>query len=395
VEERRRLRRRADSATVAGDQLLLYRPTGEIARIAVVVDQLDDTGLRTPLVEDVLAAFPHGELHVVTDRRSAPGAIAHRAPVVWHPRTSRPRGLWRRRREVTRPPDLGEYDLVLRLGDRRSRGFLARADALDLTFILGLDDADDEAHERTLGAGLRDRCAMQSADLVWCSTRRLLATLRRRWNVEAQLLYPPAELDGVPAPTGARRLVVAAADAITPAWHARLDTLARWRPDLEVVKHGLPEGRARRGRGGARTEPGSPARFAELLPQALAVVMPPGDVFDPRAVWAAGAGVPVITPVSSAAAETVDGLEQRHPTGVLLDEPTDTALADGVAFVERHPGLFAPERLVAHAARWSHTRFRQTLKALVLDAWCAHVAASCDVEPEAGVTFDATPATVP
>jgi glycosyltransferase involved in cell wall biosynthesis len=230
---------------------------------------------------------------------------------------------------------------------------------------------------------------MQSADRVWCGTRRPLATLRRRWNVEAGLLYPPAELAGVGAPAGPRRLVLAAADAITPSWNARLDTLARWRPDLELVKHGAP---AVRRRPGSRIEPASPARFAELLPRALAVVLPPGDGFDPRAVWAAAAGVPVIAPATSAAAETVDGLETRHPTGVRLDEPTDTALADGVAFVERHPAMFAAERLRAHATRWSRTRFRQTLKALVFEAWCAHLAADGDAAPAA---VETAPATVP
>ncbi|MFP4270970.1 MAG: hypothetical protein ACLFTL_10445 [Alphaproteobacteria bacterium] len=376
MEERRWLRRRADSATVAGDQLRLYRPTGEIARIAVVVDQLDDAGLRTPLVEDVLAAFPYGELHAATDRRAAPGAVAHRTPVVWNPRARRC-GLWRRR-TAPATPDLGDYDVVLRLGDRRARGFLAHPDALDLTFILGLDDGDDATREPTLGAALRDRCAVQSADRVWCATQRLVATLKRRWNVEAQLLYPPVELAELGPSARRGHLVLAAADAITPSWNARLDALARWRVDLEIVKHGGPAVRRRRG---GRSGPASPARFAELLPHALAVVLPRGDGFEPRAVWAAAAGVPVITPVNGAAAETVAGLTQRHPTGVLLDEPTDTALADAIAFVERHAALFTPERLSAHAKRWSRPRFRQTLKRLVLEAWCEHVTASADAEP--------------
>ena len=396
MEERRRLRRRADSATVAGDHLLLYRASGVLARIAVVVDQLDDDGLRTPLVEDVLAAFPHGELHVASDRRAWPRPVAGRTPLVWPGRDEGPRGLWRRRRRTPTPtPDLGDYDLVLRLGDRRSRGFLARADALDLTFITALDDAEGDAREAQLGAGLRDRCAMQSADVVWCATRRLLATLRRRWQVEAQLLYPPAELGAVGAEVDARRLILAAADGISPAWNARLDTLARWYPDLEVVKHGRPRVKPRRAEG--RIEPPTPERFAALVGGARAVVMPPGDSFDPRAVWAAAAGVPVIAPISSASAETVEGLERREPTGVLLEEVSDAALADGVAFIERHGPLFAPERLRAHATRWSHDRFRRTLKSLVLEAWCAHVAATSAFEttPDPAFESEGTAAVAP
>ncbi len=378
MEERRRLRRRADSATVAGDQLLLYRPSGEIARIAVVVDRLDDAGFRTPLVEDVLTAFPHAELHAADDVRRERAPIAGRAPTVWSTSPAAARGLFRRRRAAApAAPDLGDYDLILRLGDRRSRTFLARADALDLTYILGLDDQEDGATAPRLGPGVRDRCAMQSADIVWCSTRRLLATLRRRWNVDAGLLYAPAELHGARAVPKPRRLVLAAADGASKAWNGRLDTLARWRDDLTVVKHGGPTGPAR-GRTRARSEPATPERFRELLPHALAVVMPPGEIFDPRAVWAAEAGVPVVTPINGASAELIEGLERREPTGVLLEEPTDTALADAVAFVEHHPEMFAPDRLAGHATRWSHARFRQTLKSLVLDAWCAHVAVETD-----------------
>jgi len=379
VEERRRLRRRADSATVAGDQLLLYRPSGAIARIAVVVDQLDDAGLRTPLVEDVLDAFPNAELHAVDDRRATAAPVAGQVPAVWRASASRPRRTWGRRRVEAEPRgELGDYDLVLRLGDRRSRGFVAGTDALDLAYILDLADADADAAAPRLGPGLRDRCAMQSADRVWCGTRRLLATLRRRWNVDAELLYPPAELPAAAAPPGSPRAVLAVADGVSPAWNARLDTLARWRDDLEVVKLGAPPPRRNVGR--SRIEPATPLRFAELVGRAVAVVMPPGDVFDPRAVWAAAAGVPVVTPIGSAHAETVDGLERRQPTGVLLDEPTDTALADGVAFVERHPMLFERERLRRHAERWSRHRFRQTLKALVFDSWCAHVASETTPE---------------
>lgn len=380
MEECRRLRRRADSATVAGEELLLYRPSGAIARIAVVVDQLDDDGLRTPLVEDVLDALPNAELHAVDDRRATAATVVGQMPVVWRASASRPRRSWGRRRVEAEPRgELDDYDLVLRLGDHRSRGFVAPTDALDLAYILDLAEPDAGAPRR--GPDLRDRCAMQSADRVWCGTRRLLATLRRRWNVEAELLYPPAELPAAAAPTGPRRVVLAVADGVSPAWNARLDSLARWRDDLDVVKLGAPPPRRKVGRG--RIEPATPLRFAELVGGAVAVVMPPGDVFDPRAVWAAAAGVPVITPINSAHAETVDGLERRDPTGVLLDEPTDTALADGVTFVERHPTLFERERLRRHAERWSRHRFRQTLKALVLDRWCAHVAT--EPAPEAHV----------
>lgn len=394
MEERRRLRRRADSATVAGDRLLLYRPSGEIARIAVVVDQLDDGGRRTPLVEDVLSAFPHAELHVADDRRALWAPVGGRTPVVWARPTARGRGFWPRRRRVEpAAPDLGDYDLVLRIGDRRSRSFLAHPDALDLSYILAVEPDDAIDGRRRIGESLRDRCAMQSADLVWCGTRRLLATLRRRWGVDAQLLYPPAELVPAPPQGDRRRVVLAAADDISPMWNARLDTLARWRADLDVVKHGEPS--PRRPRRGAAAVPATVERFRDLVAEAVAVVLPAVETFDPRAVWAAQAGVPVVTPMAGAAAELIDGLERRAPTGVLLEEATDVALADGIGFVQRHRHLFEPERLRAHAQRWSHGRFRQTLKSLVLDAWCAHVATAAGSIDGGAAPVERRPATDP
>jgi hypothetical protein len=362
---------------------LLYRPSGKLARVSVVVDQLDDFGMRVPLIEDVLAAFPYAELHVIEDRRATPGPVAGATPTVWAGPPAPSRAFWRRPRPAPPPtPELGDYDVILRMGDRRSRGFFAPAEALDLTYILAIDEEHAPAGGRKLAKSLRDRCAMHAADIVWCSSRRLLATLRRRWGVDAHLLYPPGELGTVGGATGERRLVVAVGDGIPPGWAARLDTVARWRHDLDFVHHGAPRGSRRSPRVHV-VEP-TPERFRALLSNALAVVLPPGELFDPRAVWAAEAGVPVIAPISSASAEVVEGLERRDPTGVLLEESTETALADALAFVQQHSALFDPDRLRTHAARWSHARFRQTLKSLVLDGWCNHVAAT-----EAAIEADA------
>lgn len=364
-------RRRADSPLVAGSELMLQHPSGAIARIAVVIDQLDDDGYRTPLVEDVLAAFPHGEVHVVDDRRARPGAaIAGRIPTCHAVATPRRRLFRRPPTDADAAPRLDDVDVVLRIGDRRVRGFTTAADTLDLTYILALDGSEEPGSKR-LGPSLRDRCALHSSDVVWCASHSLMRILRQRWNVEANMLYPPAHLAAAPTRPGAKTLVVAVDGDHGPGWTARLATLARVRRDLTVVAHG---GAAdRRSRHIVRSEP-SAERFRELLPEALAVIMPPGDTFDPRSVWAQDAGVPVIAPLRGAAGETVEGLERRAPTGMLLDELTDDALLDAVGFIEHHRELFRAETLKRQAARWSPERFRGTLKSLVLDAWCRHVA---------------------
>ncbi len=367
-------RRRADSPTAAGEQLVLYHMSGEAARVAVVVDELDDEGRRTPVIEDVLSALPNADVHITADRRSrANTPVGGSLPTVWSTVADNRRGWFRRGPLRPATPSLGAYDIVFRIGDRRSRGFQARTDALDLTYILDLEGTsnDETGAARRLGPSLQERCALSSADVVWCGSRRLLATLRQRWQVDANLLYPAAELHGAIAIPGPRRRLLVAGDGISASWQTRLAVLLRLRPDLELICHGTPDPRGRCR--GWTTLPPTPENFRKLLPEALAVVMPPSDVFDPRAVWAQEAGVPVIAPMRSAAAETVDGLERRAPTGVLLEEFTDTALADAVAFIENQARLFEAQHLQANARRWSRDRFRATLRSLVFDAWCSHL----------------------
>ncbi len=384
-------RRRADRPHVAGDHLVLYRPGGVAARMAVVVDQLDDTGLRTPLIEDVLTAFPHGELFVVDDRREAVGsAVAGRRPTPLSATPDARSGWLGLRWTVAKRPRAlpSGHDVVLRIGDRRTRGFRVPHDALDLTYILDL--AADAADEGRLGAGYRDRCALQSADIVWAGSRRLLAALRRRWQVDAQLLYPAAEPPVPAARAAIAPRVVALIDGAPLEWVQRLESLAGFRPDLTIVAYGSPAPAERRCRTVLERHPRvDPADFLADVEGALALLAPPGDVFDPRLMWAQVAGVPVIGQAQSAAAEVVRGLDHREPTGIMVDEATDETLADAVAFVEANRPLWPVERLMVHAQRWSRARFRRTLKSLVFDAWCVHLAAATAVDDVEAAPSDA------
>ncbi|TVQ39777.1 MAG: hypothetical protein EA356_01450 [Geminicoccaceae bacterium] len=377
---------------------MLYGTGGVPARIAVVVDQLDDAHLRTPLVEDVLTAFPHAELFVIDDRRDDPDApIAGHRPTCLAPRPSSRPGLFGFGRSAASTPPIrlpAGHDLVLRIGDRRARSFRVSHDTLDLFYILALGDDTDE--RAGLGAGYRDRCALQSADIVWAGSRRLMAALRRRWQVDAQLLYPPAE---PPTPTArgtVGRRVVALIEGASPSWVHRLENLARLRPDLVVAAYGTPALTERPRRSALKRHPKeATAAYLADVEQAIAVVVPPGDAFDPQVVWAQAAGVPVVAPPPSAAAELIQGLEHREPTGFVLEEAGDEALADAIAFIEANRPLWPPDRLMAHALRWSRPRFRRTLKSLVFDAWCAHLAVVSKADEDLGLIPASREAAIP
>ncbi|MEO1091579.1 MAG: hypothetical protein AAFX81_13170 [Pseudomonadota bacterium] len=377
------LRRRADGVIVAGDHLLLFGQTGQPARIATVIDQLDDAGHRLPLLEDVVSAFPHVELFTIDDRRREPGRPVAGRPVTVLARPPEPqkRSLFGLGRRPSLQPQLrrweADQDVVLRIGDRRARRPRVSADSLELSYILGLDDErqQDDETAASLGSRFRDRCALAEADVVWCGSRRLMGALRRRWNVDASLLYPPAELSIPIAPAAAKSVVIALIDAASPNWLHRLDVLAKARGDLSVVVHGEPAKPWTPRRNRITQLQDSAEAFQLALGRTVAVLAPAGDAFDPRIVWAQAAGVPVIAAQRSVGAELVLGLEQRAPTGIVLEDDGDDALIDAVGFIARRPDLWPTARLVQHGRRWARARFRQTLKSHVLDAWCVHNAA--------------------
>jgi glycosyltransferase involved in cell wall biosynthesis len=109
----------------------------------------------------------------------------------------------------------------------------------------------------------------------------------------------------------------------------------------------------------------SDSELTELLPRALALIVPNVEEFGIAAVEAQAAGRPVIAADAGGAQETVLPGE----TGVLVPPGDIDAMAEVLRYTDF--GRFEPERIAANAARFSRDRFRSELQAVVERAYAA------------------------
>lgn len=211
-----------------------------------------------------------------------------------------------------------------------------------LRFILGrLARWDQETARRV------DRFIAVSAHVA----RRI----RRYYNRPASVIYPPVDTDFYHpngSPPESYFLTVA---ALVP--YKRVDVVIEacrlLRAPLKIVGDGPERGRLRRLAGpdveflGVR----SATELRELYRGAAAFVLAGEEDFGIAPVEAQACGRPVVALARGGTAETViDGL-----TGVLVDEPTPAAFADGLARAQRL--RFDPATLRQHAQKFSRERF--------------------------------------
>ena len=76
-------------------------------------------------------------------------------------------------------------------------------------------------------------------------------------------------------------------------------------------------------------------------------------------------GTPVIAYGRGGALETIRGLDDAAPTGVLFDEQTPEAIAAGVRAFEANAQRITADACRANAARFSAARFRSEFAAFV------------------------------
>ncbi|MGA6949183.1 MAG: glycosyltransferase [Solirubrobacterales bacterium] len=109
----------------------------------------------------------------------------------------------------------------------------------------------------------------------------------------------------------------------------------------------------------------SDAEVADLLPRALALLVPNVEEFGVAAVEAQAAGRPVLAADAGGPQETVLPGE----TGVLVPPGDVDAMAEVLRYTDF--SRFEPERIAGHAARFSRDRFRSELQAAVERAYAS------------------------
>jgi glycosyltransferase involved in cell wall biosynthesis len=212
-----------------------------------------------------------------------------------------------------------------------------------------------------------DWIAAQRVDRYVANSRLTASRVQRYFGREADVLYPPVELERfAPGPVGDHYLVVG---ELLP--HKRVDVAVRafnsLRRPLVVVGDGPELRRLRRLAGPSVTFAGrlpDPA-VADLMRRARALVVTAAEEFGIAAVEALASGRPVVALGAGGVQETV----VEGETGTYYGNSEPDSLAAVVARFD--PMSIDPAACVAAAQRFGTERFQSALHAIVEEAVAA------------------------
>lgn len=197
-------------------------------------------------------------------------------------------------------------------------------------------------------------------------SRAVAARIRRFYGRDATVIYPPVATERF-RPGGAPEDFLLVVSRLVP--YKRIDLAVRACSQLglplRVVGDGRDAANLRRLAGPAVTFLGSLSddRVSDLMARCRAFIFPGEEDFGIAPVEAQAAGRPVIAYAAGGALDTVvDG-----ETGLLFHEPTVESLAGALRRLDTT--RFHADHLVAAAARFSASLFRERLSRFVATAW--------------------------
>lgn len=207
-----------------------------------------------------------------------------------------------------------------------------------------------------------DIAASRSVDHFVANSRHIAETIERCYHREAAVIYPPVDVDRFrDAGRGERDDVYVTVSRLVP--YKRIDILIgafRRMPQRRLIVIGDGPERTGLARNASAnvTLAGrlDDAQTADVVGKARAFVFAAREDFGIAPVEAQAAGTPVIAFREGGSGETIRGLDDPLPTGVLFDEQTPEAV---VAAIERfEAATIDPDACRVNAARFAASRFR-------------------------------------
>jgi glycosyltransferase involved in cell wall biosynthesis len=368
-------------------------------RVALVHDFLLDLRGAERVFAAICDAWPDADVFTaVYDEKGTEGRFADRAPRASFLQGLRPthrtfRPLLPLYPHAIESLDLRGYDIVVSSSSAWAHGVLVEPGAVHVCYCHNPFRYAWSEREATLAARpapLRlplavllsrwrrwDWIAAQRVDRYVANSRVTAARVRRYFGRDADVLYPPVELERfAPGRVGSHYLVVGELMA-----HKRVDVAVhafnRLRLPLTVVGDGPELRRLRRLAGPTVTFTGRvpDAEVAQRMRSARALVVTASEEFGIAAVESLASGRPVIALAEGGVMESV----VEGQTGAHYAANNPESLAEAIARFD--PLEIDPAVCVAAAARFGTRRFQSVLRGIVEEAVAAERAPRPDERP--------------
>ncbi len=222
-----------------------------------------------------------------------------------------------------------------------------------------------------------DRAASERVDHFIAISRHIAGRIRRCYGRDSTVIYPPVSVAPHNDPVGhaaTRRAVYVTVSQLVP--YKRVDLIVeafRRLPGHELVVIGEGPERAR-----IKALAGPNVRMLGNVPDgerdrwlatAAAFVFAAEEDFGLAPLEAQAFGTPVIALAEGGSLETLRGLDDASPTGVLFGAQTADAIASAILEFEAHRSRIAAAACTQNALRFGPERFRRELREFVDARW--------------------------
>lgn len=284
--------------------------------------------------------------------------------------------------------DLSGYDLVISSSHAVAKGVLTGPDTVHISYVhspirYAWDLQHQYLNESGMAKGLKgavarmvlhymrlwDQRTAPAVDCFVANSRFIARRIQKAYRRDAEVIYPPVDTRGFTLQAQKQDYYVTAQRMVPYKKVPMIVEAFAQMPDkrLVVIGDGPEMDKVRKAAGPNVTVLGHQSFdvLREHLQNAKGFVFAAEEDFGISPVEAQACGTPVIAFGRGGVLETVRGLDQENPTGVLYREQSATALAEAVQLFEREQARITAQACRDNAECFSERHFEHQLRQLV------------------------------